>query len=303
MEEAVQSYEESVEDTVKPLNTGFKDIDEIYRNLNRGDLIVIGGLPGVGKTSFALDILLNITVNQGIPAVYMNLTEDVNTLVSKILRKYSPDEIDIKEELIKSPLYIDDNPGVEVNKLEERIIDQINKCDARVVFIDYLQLLVDYPRQITHEFKFNNISTTLKNIARTLGITLIVITKLSQAAYGKGRPILETVNLSGTIEYEADLIMILEQPRRGLYDYPDQDEPYRLNIVKNRHGKTTYIDFECDECRGVFKSVESLVALASAMNDFGCSDEFDSDDFKQEDLNSGESEQDEDSVFDDNDEF
>lgn len=303
MDEAVQSYEESVEDTMKPLNTGFKDIDEIYRNLNRGDLIVIGGLPGVGKTSFALDILLNITVNQGIPAVYMNLTEDVNTLVSKILRKYSPDEIDIKEELIKSPLYIDDNPGVEANKLEERIIDQINKCDVRVVFIDYLQLLVDYPRQVTHELKFNNISTTLKNIARTLGITLIVITKLSQAAYGKGRPILETVNLSGTIEYEADLIMILEQPRRGLYDYPDQDEPYRLNIAKNRHGKTMYIDLEYDECRGVFKSVEPLVALASAMNDFGCSDEFDSDDFKQEDLDFGESEQDEDSVFDGNDEF
>ncbi len=262
IEEAMQYYKESVANPETPLTTGFKDIDEIYPTMNKGDLIVIGGLPSVGKTSFALDVLLNITVNQGVPAVFLTLEEGLNTLAAKIVKKYSPDGTgiaDIPEEVLHAPLTIDDTAGVEVNKLEEKIIDHINQCDARVVCIDYLQLLLDYPRQVTQELKYNNISTTLKTIARTLGVTLIVITKLSGSAY-RNCPILEAVHLSGTVEYEADLIMVLEKLEReeDVIEDPDKDL-YILNVAKNRHGATKEIGLEFDKRRWLFRLSESPV--------------------------------------------
>ncbi len=311
MEEAIGFYEEDVEAASKLLGTGFKAIDKVYPNLNRGDLIVIGGLPGVGKTALALDILKNITVDQGIPAVYMSYETPLKLTLNRLFKKCCPPDFDwknpraedwkaIEDKLVKAPLYIDDEPGTEIDKLEESLIDLICKCDARVVCIDYLQLLIDYPRQVTHELRFNNISTTLKNIARSLGITLIVITKLSQKAYSRKGATLEVVNLSGTIEYEADLIMILQQPGQGLYD---DYGPYRLNIIKNRHGKTDYIDLKYDERRCSFEEID-LISRTSAMNsDFDFSDEFASEEFKSDEADSTESEQDNDFEFDNNEEF
>lgn len=211
----------------KNLTTGFVDIDKLTTGLPGGDLILIGGRPGMGKTCFALDIAKHLVNTSDKTTIYFSMENSTQEL-KKMLQKKSgilPD--------CSSGLIIHDCPAISAKEITE-ICRQTENLGA--IIIDYIQLV----KQASEE---NPLSVTLKNIAVESDVPVICLVQLSRQCEARPdkRPDLQDIPknndfLCNITEY-ADLILFLY--RDGYYN---QDSPIENTaeciIRKNRHGDT-----------------------------------------------------------------
>ena len=175
------------------INTGLTDFDNITRGLAGGHLITIAGRPAIGKTAFAITLIVNIGIQQQIPVAFFSIEMSNVRIVKRILKNWafydfdcrSVDSEDIKhtnyqQELCKlseSPIYLDDTPSISINEIEDKITSLISNYGVKVVFIDYLQLINGF------EVNPDNIMKRLKGIAINHGISIVIISQLYKDFY------------------------------------------------------------------------------------------------------------------------
>ena len=249
---------------LRGLKTGFRDLDKKTAGLQKGDLIIVGARPAMGKTTFAQNLAYNIASINNKGVLFFSMEMAANEIIERMISdvsgvgnwgirtgNLSEDEFarigDAMAEMAEIPIYIDDTSSMTIMELRNKARRAMHDHDIGVVIVDYLQLIAGsdrYKGQRVQEV--TEISRGLKILARELSIPVIALAQLSRNVTGREnpRPVLSDLRESGSIEQDADLVMFLHRPDY----YKQNDDNYEethiteLLIAKHRHGEVGKIE-------------------------------------------------------------
>lgn len=231
--------------------TYFSGVDKLLVGMGKGDLVILGARPGVGKTSFALNIATNVALRTKKTVAIFSLEMSCEQLVSRMLasealidsykmRKGNLEKDDWEKlaraagVLAETDVLIDDTTGISVTGMKAKLRRVKN---LGLVVIDYLQLMSSDKRTDNRVQEVSDISRNLKLLAKELGVPVITCAQLSRTSEKENKkPVLSDLRDSGAIEQDADIIMFLS---RDYYkNDPDKENVADCIIAKNRHGST-----------------------------------------------------------------
>ncbi|MBQ8183636.1 MAG: replicative DNA helicase [Clostridia bacterium] len=261
----------------KGIPMGFSKIDEITSGLNRSDLILIGARPAMGKTSFALNIARNVSLT-GKKVIFFSLEMSNEQLAARVLstearvesNKLRSGDISSEEwvrlaeatdRLTKCNLYFDDTASITVPEIKSKIK---RAKDVDCIIIDYLGLMESAKKKENRVQEVTEITRSLKMLAKDLKIPVVVCAQLSRGPEKNGkasnRPMLSDLRDSGSIEQDADIVMMLY--REGYYKNSAQNADEidmtqaDVDIAKNRHGPTDRVKLHWDAQYTLFSTLE-----------------------------------------------
>ncbi|WGH24909.1 MAG: replicative DNA helicase [Candidatus Shikimatogenerans bostrichidophilus] len=283
----IKSINKLLPKTIKKINkkvflpTGFTKLDNIILGLHKSDLIVIASRPGMGKTSFALSLLINY-LKKNIPVGLFSLEMSYYQIMSRFLifETGIPYErlnnLDLTKEEIKLfklkinefnkyKFFIDDSSYLTITDFKNRCRQLIYKYKVKLIILDYLQLIyVDNNKFRTREQEISTISRNIKYIAKEFQIPIIAISQLSRAVEIRGgykRPFLSDLRESGAIEQDADIVLLLYRPEYYGFKYWDGDrsKPCKgeaeIIISKHRNGKLGNIKLKFIKEKAIFENI------------------------------------------------
>lgn len=248
----------AVADTVK---TGLVAFDRVIHGFEKGEFIVIGGRPGMGKTQLTVQMATNMA-KQNKAVAFMSLEMSAEMMTKKFLCNLgqlnpsvfnNPDNYDKDIELSLSdaikqlkelPIFLYDNPSSNLNKLLVLVKKVVVENKVSVVFLDYLQLISVGSRRFNRESEISIICRDLKKLAVELNITIIVGSQLSRQVEnrpgGSKRPQLSDLRESGAIEQDADKVIFIYRPEYYGIEVDENNKPTKnrmeLIVSKNRNG-------------------------------------------------------------------
>ena len=238
------------------LSTGLRDLDFKINGLNKSDLLLIAARPAMGKTSFALNIGLNVAKKYQSTVAFFSLEMSREQLAMRLLsgesfvdsQKMATGKLSEEEwekifmaasALSQTDIRVDDNPAITVAEMNAKLrrVDNLG-----LVIIDYLQLMNSsgYGKGSENRVQaVGEISRSLKIMAKELNVPVICLSQLSRAVESRTdkRPIMSDLRESGAIEQDADAILFLY---RDDYYNPNSEEKNVAECIvsKNRHGET-----------------------------------------------------------------
>lgn len=237
------------------VKTEFSELDKYLVGLGPGDLVLIGARPGMGKTSFAMNIAVNIAKKTKKTVCVFSLEMTTAQLASRMLSSESlVDSYSIRTGKISSSDYeqlakaagslsecsilIDDTSNITVTQMKAKLRRVKN---LGLVVVDYLQLMQSDRKTDSRVLEVGDISRALKLLAKDLGVPCICCAQLSRASEKRGensRPVLSDLRDSGSIEQDADIVMFLH----GDYSKGESNSnEAECIIAKNRHGSAAII--------------------------------------------------------------
>ena len=261
----------------KGIPTGFSKLDEITSGLNRSDLVLIGARPAMGKTSFALNIARNVGMT-GKKVIFFSLEMSNEQLAARVLStearvesnklrsgNISNDEwvrlAEATDRLTRCNLYFDDTSTITVPDIKSKIK---RTKDVDCIIIDYLGLMQSATKKENRVQEITEITRSLKMLAKDLKIPVVCCAQLSRGPEKNGkssnRPMLSDLRDSGSIEQDADIVMMLY--REGYYKNGAQNADEidmtkaDVDVAKNRHGPTDRIQLHWDGQFTLFSTLE-----------------------------------------------
>ena len=261
--------------------TGFQSIDDFIIGFEPTWYCVWGARPSMGKTTLAINMALSI-VKRGIPVAFFSLEMAACELALKYisirtrmdsgaLRKGSnppnkwPKIQSVLDECQDYPLYINDTPGLTIERMRKIIISYIKQYKVRVIWIDHMSLISTKERFKSEHNKFTYISHFIKNMAKELKITINVIHQLNRSVESRNnkRPALSDLRESGTVEEDCDFCGMLY---RDEYYNPDTADKGITEIIINkfRFGRTGVAKLFFRKEHGEFVSLETHRAVMGA---------------------------------------
>ncbi|MBQ4135757.1 MAG: replicative DNA helicase [Clostridia bacterium] len=232
--------------------TGFSGIDNVLAGMGNSDLILIGARPGMGKTSFALNIATNVALSSGKNVCIFSLEMSAEQLVTRIIsseamidsyalrtgrldKKQWEDIATTATQLAGCNILIDDTAGITVMGMKAKLRRVQN---LGLVVVDYLQLMQSDKRTDNRVQEVAEISRGLKLMAKELNVPIICCAQLSRGPESRTdkRPMLSDLRDSGSIEQDADTVIFLY--RNEYYDKEKSDDGSVAEVIiaKNRHG-------------------------------------------------------------------
>ncbi len=245
-------------DNAAALSTGFADLDDFTAGgLHRSELIIVAARPSVGKTSFALGLAHNIALLEDRPKVGIFSMEQTKEQVAEILacsharvnrdrvrkRMYSHEDMDrlvaASGKLNDAKIFIDDTPGLTLHALRTKAREMRSRIKGLdLIVVDYLQLM-ESPQRRTEgrQQEISDISRGLKALAREMEAPLVALSQLNRQVESRegGRPRLSDLRESGSLEQDADVVILLSRKDYQNHEVQDQGE-IRLDIAKQRNG-------------------------------------------------------------------
>ena len=240
------------------LPTGFERLDKMTAGMHPGDLIIIAGRPGMGKTAFALNVAMNAARIRKKTAVVFSLEMPKEQLANRLLcseakvdagklrtgylsRDDWPKLTAAAGTLSDLPIFLDDTPGLTLMELRAKTRRLKSDHDLGLIVIDYLQLMRAGVKTDSREQEISEISRSLKGMAKELGLPVIALSQLNRGVESRGnkdkRPQLSDLRESGAIEQDADTIMFIY--RDEVYNQESTEKGIAEIIVgKQRAGPT-----------------------------------------------------------------
>jgi replicative DNA helicase len=245
------------------ITTGFLDLDQLLCGFNAGDLIVLAARPSMGKTALALNmiehaalsrpdwlsrapVVLHFTLEMGRQSIVSRMLcsrarVDAHRLRTGRIPSDTLHELAaVADEFSRTSIFIDDTSALSMMTLRSRARRQKARTGLDLVFVDYLQLL-SFPKSESRQQEISNISRSLKSLARELEVPVVALAQLSRQVELRDppRPQLADLRESGSIEQDADVVMLLYRPEY----YPNQrDEENKgvaeVIVAKQRNGPT-----------------------------------------------------------------
>lgn len=237
----------------------YRDLDKYLLGLHPSDMIIVAARPGMGKTSFALNVSLK-AAQENYPVAIFSLEMSSDQLVTRMLSSESMIDqqklrsgnitMDEIERMIKTasalaelPIYIDDTPGISVMEIRGKSRRLKAKHGLGLIVIDYLQLMQSHQRSENRQQEVSEISRSLKALARELDVPVMALSQLSRAVEQTTdkKPALSHLRESGSLEQDSDCVMFIHRPEY----YDDETEKKNIAeiiIAKHRHGPTGTID-------------------------------------------------------------
>ena len=234
---------------LRGLKTGFRDLDKKTAGFQKGDLVIIGARPAMGKTTFAQNLAYNIANINKKGVLFFSMEMAANEIIDRMISdvsgvdnwkmrtgNLSDDEFqrigDALSEMDEIPIYIDDTSSMTIVELRNKARRAMHDHDIGIVIVDYLQLISGSDRYAGNRVQeVTEISRGLKILARELSIPVVALAQLSRSVTGREdpRPVLSDLRESGSIEQDADLVMFLHRPDYYKQNNDDYEETHILS--------------------------------------------------------------------------
>lgn len=239
--------------------TGFSDLDKVLVGMGEGDLVLVGARPGMGKTSFAMNIASKVAMSSKKTVCVFSLEMSAQQLVSRMLSSealidsysirsgnLSGDEwsklAKTASVLSECEILIDDTAGMNVTAMRAKLRRVKN---LGLIVVDYLQLMQSDRKIDNRVQEVGDISRNLKLLAKDMKVPIICCAQLSRGPESRNdkRPMLSDLRDSGAIEQDADVVLFLY--RDEYYDTADKKNDIQntaeIIVAKNRHGSTSNV--------------------------------------------------------------
>jgi replicative DNA helicase len=246
--------------------SGFRDLDELTTGFQKGDLIIIGGRPGMGKTAFSLNIAQHVGLDMKEPIAIFSLEMAKEQLVMRMLcseakvdsNKVRKGFINKRDDwnkltsaagkLAESLIFIDDSSGLSVLEMRAKARRLKQQHGLSLVIVDYLQLMRGRGKFERREQEIAEISRSLKALAKEVQVPVIALSQLNRGVETRGgnkNPTLADLRESGAIEQDADVIIFLYRDAR---EEVDGRGKVIVDVAKQRNGPTdkinlTFLDY------------------------------------------------------------
>ncbi len=260
--EVLRSIEERAEGGMVGLATGFYDWDRLTQGLVAGNLIIIAGRPGMGKTSFAVNVAQHVAIRDKRTVGIFSLEMGQNELAQRILASEANlpftsvrsgqlsdgqwrSLLDAARFSSPAPLHIDDSANPTLLEVASKCRRLKLEHGLSLVVIDYLQLMQAGGRFENRQIEIATISRGLKQLAKELEIPVIALSQLSRQTErrtGDHRPQLADLRESGAIEQDADMVCFIYRDEVYNKDDPEVKGKAELIVSKHRNGPTATID-------------------------------------------------------------
>jgi replicative DNA helicase len=240
------------------IETGFFELDDMMNGLQNGEMVIVAARPSMGKTAFAMNVIERVSADGRLPCAVFSLEMSKQQLAQRML--CSRGEIDAHKlrkgmlqaheyahlanvvgELAKAPIWVDDSPGLTPLELRAKARRLKLQHDIKLIMIDYMQLM-DNPGPENRQQQISEISRAIKSVARELNVPVIALSQLNRASEGRDghRPRMSDLRESGSIEQDADVIMLLHREDYYRMSEPDfqPDNIAEIIIAKQRNGPT-----------------------------------------------------------------
>jgi replicative DNA helicase len=252
---------------------GFYDLDALTSGFQRSDLIIVAGRPSMGKTAFCLNLAHNVAASYKLPVAVFSLEMSKEQLVQRLLAS----EAGIESGYLRSgrisqtqweplsraisnltevPIYIDDTPNITVTEMrsQARRLQAEIGSELGLIVVDYLQLMEGAGDNRVQEL--SRITRSMKGLARELSVPIIALSQLSRGVESRTnkRPMLSDLRESGSIEQDADLVIMLYRDEYYNSDSPDRGIA-EVIIAKHRNGPTGTVKLLFDPQYTKFKNL------------------------------------------------
>lgn len=238
-------------DRIIDIATGFKDFDILSGGFGHEELIIIGGYPSAGKSTWAYNVLHHIAVEQRMPCVLLSYEDKVENIINRMvsmvtglnpkwrddrLQAKSPAILDVFKKIQQSQLIINDQPPLDISEVVLEIQKAKLEKDIAVVVVDNIQLIFDKSAH-NSEQTVSHITASLKNVAKLTNVAVVAISHLSREAVKTGRrPVLSDLRYSGMAEGNADKVIFVHREDYGEYEFDSPISPAEIILAKNRNG-------------------------------------------------------------------
>jgi len=242
-------------ETVSGVPSGFRDLDDLTTGFQKGDLIVVGGRPSMGKTAFSLNVAQHVGLELKEPVAIFSLEMAKEQLAFRMLcSEAMVDSSSIRKGFIKkedwhkltsaasnltgAPIFIDDSSGINALELRAKARRLKMEHGLSLVIVDYLQLMRGRGSFERREQEISEISRSLKALAKELSVPVIAVSQLNRSVEQRRppTPILADLRESGAIEQDADVILFLY--RDEIYNKEAKKGQAEVIIAKQRNGPT-----------------------------------------------------------------
>jgi replicative DNA helicase len=236
--------------------TGFTELDALTNGLHPGQLIIVAARPAMGKSTFALDLARNAAIKSDKPTLFFSLEMGRAEIAMRMLsaesmiplqsmRKGNIADSDwtklaqVRGNINDAPLYIDDSPNMTLAEIRAKCRRLAGRVGLKMVIIDYLQLLTSGKKVESRQQEVSEFSRALKLLSKELGIPVVALSQLNrQAEQTKDKkPELSHLRESGSLEQDADVVVLLHREAAGEADHPRAGEA-DLILAKQRSGPT-----------------------------------------------------------------
>jgi replicative DNA helicase len=247
---------------VSGLESPFEELDSYTSGFQNSELIIVAGRPGMGKTSFALNLAQHLAIKEKIPVGVFSLEMAADQLVMRLMcSEARVDSNKLRTGYLKSneyaelalvagylaeaPIYIDDSAATSTMELRAKARRLKAEANIGMILVDYLQLVNVKERVENRQQQISLISRMLKALAKELEIPVVALSQLSRAVESRGgdkRPMLSDLRESGSIEQDADMVLFLFRPE--VYEGEDSEKAGTAELIigKQRNGPTGTIN-------------------------------------------------------------
>jgi replicative DNA helicase len=242
-------------DTITGVPSGFRDLDDLTTGFQKGDLIIVGGRPSMGKTAFVLNVAQYIGLELREPVAIFSLEMAKEQLAFRLLcAEAMVNSNSIRKGFIKkedwhkltsaasnltgAPIFIDDSSSITALELRAKARRLKLEHGLSLIIVDYLQLMRGRGSFERREQEISDISRSLKALAKELNVPVIAVSQLNRSVEQRRppKPILADLRESGAIEQDADVILFLY--RDEIYNKEAKKGPSEVIIAKQRNGPT-----------------------------------------------------------------
>lgn len=239
--------------------TGFSSLDELTNGLHPGQMVIVAARPGVGKSTLALDWARNASVKHHLTSVIFSLEMSRSEITMRLLSA----EAEIKLAAMRSgrmgdhewkkivrrmgeisgaPLFIDDSPNMTMMEIRAKARRLKQRHDLKLIVVDYLQLMSSSKRVESRQQEVSEISRQMKLLAKELEVPVVAISQLNRGPEQRNdkRPMLSDLRESGSLEQDADMVILVHRPDAWEAEDPRAGEA-DLIVAKHRNGPTATV--------------------------------------------------------------
>ena len=239
--------------------TGFAELDYLTGGLHAGQMVLIAARPGIGKSTLALDLARSASISHSLTSVFFSLEMSQLEITMRLLSaeasvplthirsgRMSDDEwerVGAKMNRIsEAPMFIDDSPNLTVLEIRSKARRLKQRHDLKLVVIDYIQLMASGKRVESRQVEVSAFSRQIKLLAKELEVPIVALSQLNRGPEQRAdrRPMMSDLRESGSLEQDADLVILLNRPDLHNKD-SDRAGEADLDIAKHRNGSTKVI--------------------------------------------------------------
>ncbi|NNH74517.1 replicative DNA helicase [Nocardia uniformis] len=239
--------------------TGFTELDELTNGLHPGQMVIVAARPGVGKSTLGMDFMRSCSIKHGLASVIFSLEMSRTEIVMRLLSAEAKIKLgDMRagrmsdddwtklarrmSEISEAPLFVDDSPNLTMMEIRAKARRLKQRHDLRLIVVDYLQLMTSGKKVESRQQEVSEFSRSLKLMAKELEVPVIAISQLNRGPEQRTdkRPMVSDLRESGSLEQDADMVILLHRPDAFERDDPRGGEA-DLIVGKHRNGPTATI--------------------------------------------------------------